>query len=240
MNSNLATQFWVFQGVSYQSTTSWWLNHPIEKCARQNGFIFPNFRGENTKHIETTTIHEEIQYQGLVLRRSSKIPISADQSHQKKNTCALIRKKQWETLLVNNRQQLKESHPTPIISHPTPICSSETNQLPLLSLSCQRIALPTCRHHGTIRHEGSRVSMAPTWGARNTRAPISTPLGVLRIQFRKACTIGYWWLAEKSTCGCCRPFFVFLCNGWSSEGCGVLFMQTFNVLASMLAVNLQF
>lgn len=145
-------------------------------------------------------------------------------------------KKQWEKLLVNNREQLKESHSTPIISHPTPICSSETNQLPLLSLSCQRIALPTCRHHGTIRHEGSRVSMAPTWGARNTRAPISTPLGVLRIQFRKACTIGYWWLAEKSTCGCCRPVFVFLCNGWSSEGCGVLFMQTLNVLASMLAV----
>ena len=138
-------------------------------------------------------------------------------------TCALIRKtKQWEKLLANNRQQLKESHPTPIISHPTPICSSETIQFPLLSLGCQRIALPTCRHHGTIRHEGSRVSMAPTWGARNTRAPISTPLGVLRIQFRKACTIGYWWLAEKSTCGCHRPFFVSLCNGWS--WCGVQFM----------------
>ena len=29
--------------------TSWWLNHLFEKYARQNGFIFPNFRGENKK-----------------------------------------------------------------------------------------------------------------------------------------------------------------------------------------------
>ena len=29
----------------------WWLNHPFEKYARQNGFIFPNFRGENSKNI---------------------------------------------------------------------------------------------------------------------------------------------------------------------------------------------
>ena len=27
----------------------------FEKYARQNGFIFPNFRGENLKKIETTT-----------------------------------------------------------------------------------------------------------------------------------------------------------------------------------------
>ena len=26
--------------------TSWWLNHPFEKYARQNGFIFPKERGE--------------------------------------------------------------------------------------------------------------------------------------------------------------------------------------------------
>ena len=31
-----------------------WTN-PFEKYARQNGFIFPNFRGENNKIFETTT-----------------------------------------------------------------------------------------------------------------------------------------------------------------------------------------
>ncbi len=30
-------------------STSWWLNHPVEKYARQNGFIFPKDRGENKK-----------------------------------------------------------------------------------------------------------------------------------------------------------------------------------------------
>ena len=38
------------QGISW-----WWLNQPIEKkYARQNGFIFPNNRGENKTTIETT------------------------------------------------------------------------------------------------------------------------------------------------------------------------------------------
>ena len=32
--------------------SSWWLNHPSEKYARQNGFIFPNFRGENKTYLK--------------------------------------------------------------------------------------------------------------------------------------------------------------------------------------------
>ena len=32
--------------------SSWWLNHPFEKYARQNGFIFPNFRGEHKKYLK--------------------------------------------------------------------------------------------------------------------------------------------------------------------------------------------
>ena len=32
--------------------TAWWLNHPSEKYARQNGSIFPNFRGENKQYVK--------------------------------------------------------------------------------------------------------------------------------------------------------------------------------------------
>ena len=30
---------------THQNSSSWWLNNPFEKYARQNGFIFPNFSG---------------------------------------------------------------------------------------------------------------------------------------------------------------------------------------------------
>ena len=36
--------------------SGWWLNHPSEKYARQNGFIFPNFRGENKKSLKPPVI----------------------------------------------------------------------------------------------------------------------------------------------------------------------------------------
>ena len=32
--------------------SGWWLNHPSEKYARQIGFIFPKFRGENKKYLK--------------------------------------------------------------------------------------------------------------------------------------------------------------------------------------------
>ena len=32
--------------------SGWWLNQPIWKYDRQNGFIFPNFRGENKKCLK--------------------------------------------------------------------------------------------------------------------------------------------------------------------------------------------
>ena len=39
----------VYQRVN----TSWWFfTNPIEKYARQNGFIFPKFRGEHKKIFE--------------------------------------------------------------------------------------------------------------------------------------------------------------------------------------------
>ena len=36
-------------GVVYQLVGGW--TNPFEKYARQNGFIFPKFRGENSKNI---------------------------------------------------------------------------------------------------------------------------------------------------------------------------------------------
>ena len=36
--------------------SSWWLNHPSEKYARQIGLVFPNFRGENTKCLKPPPI----------------------------------------------------------------------------------------------------------------------------------------------------------------------------------------
>ena len=35
--------------------SSWWLNQPLWKYARQNGWIFPNFRGENKKYLRNAT-----------------------------------------------------------------------------------------------------------------------------------------------------------------------------------------
>ena len=35
----------------WKPDSGWWLNHPSEKYARQNGFIFPNVRGENKKYL---------------------------------------------------------------------------------------------------------------------------------------------------------------------------------------------
>ena len=32
-----------------------WTNPIAKTCACQNGFIFPNFRGENKTYLETTT-----------------------------------------------------------------------------------------------------------------------------------------------------------------------------------------
>ena len=48
----------VFQGNRGRpKITSWWLSfNPSEKiCASQNGYIFPNFRGENSKHSWVAT-----------------------------------------------------------------------------------------------------------------------------------------------------------------------------------------
>jgi len=39
-------------GQKATNKTGWWLDHPFEKYARQNGFIFPNFRGENQKYLK--------------------------------------------------------------------------------------------------------------------------------------------------------------------------------------------
>ena len=40
------------QKKSCKDLSSWWFfSHPFEKYARQNGFIFPNFRGENKKSL---------------------------------------------------------------------------------------------------------------------------------------------------------------------------------------------
>ena len=41
---------------SWQVFSSWWFfTNPFEKYARQNGFIFPNLRGENSKNIWVAT-----------------------------------------------------------------------------------------------------------------------------------------------------------------------------------------
>ena len=42
----------ILRSFIHQPKTSWWLNHPFEKYDRQNGFIFPKFRGENKKYLE--------------------------------------------------------------------------------------------------------------------------------------------------------------------------------------------
>ena len=34
-----------------QTETGWWWNNPFEKYDRQNGFIFPNFRDENSQNF---------------------------------------------------------------------------------------------------------------------------------------------------------------------------------------------
>ncbi len=39
----------------WRNKTGWWLNHPSEKYARQNGFIFRNFRSENSKNVWVAT-----------------------------------------------------------------------------------------------------------------------------------------------------------------------------------------
>ena len=47
---------WKMKILNPKTWTSWWFfTNPFEKCARQNGFIFPKFRGENKKYLETTT-----------------------------------------------------------------------------------------------------------------------------------------------------------------------------------------
>ena len=38
---------------NFNSITSWWFfTNPFEKCARQNGVIFPKNRGENEKYLK--------------------------------------------------------------------------------------------------------------------------------------------------------------------------------------------
>ena len=44
--------FWTINGIS-----SWWFQ-PIQKINCQNGFIFPNFRGESSKHIWVATVSQ--------------------------------------------------------------------------------------------------------------------------------------------------------------------------------------
>ena len=39
-------------GWLHSKISGWWLNQPIWKYARQNGFIFPNFRGEHKKYLK--------------------------------------------------------------------------------------------------------------------------------------------------------------------------------------------
>ena len=47
----------------YPSRKRWWLSfNPFEKYDRQNGFIFPNFRGENKKYLK---FHQPVQVQLL-------------------------------------------------------------------------------------------------------------------------------------------------------------------------------
>ena len=36
--------------------SSWWLNHPLEKYDRQNGFIFPKDRGENKTYLKPPSL----------------------------------------------------------------------------------------------------------------------------------------------------------------------------------------
>ena len=40
---------WQYMGALLYLVGGW--TNPIEKYARQNGFIFPNFRGENKKYL---------------------------------------------------------------------------------------------------------------------------------------------------------------------------------------------
>ena len=41
-----------FHETNSEHISGWWLNHPSEKYAPQNGFVFPNFRGENKKSLK--------------------------------------------------------------------------------------------------------------------------------------------------------------------------------------------
>ena len=44
--SSIWTSIWIPNAQEYGR----WLSHPFEKYARQNGFIFPNFRGKNSRN----------------------------------------------------------------------------------------------------------------------------------------------------------------------------------------------
>ena len=48
-----------------QINPSWWLNHPFEKYARQNGSIFSNFRGEKKKYLKPPPSLDPKYYMGV-------------------------------------------------------------------------------------------------------------------------------------------------------------------------------
>ena len=56
----IRTAWNILPPTSKEKKTRWWLNQPIWKNLSQNGFIFPKFRGENSKNVWVATSQKRI------------------------------------------------------------------------------------------------------------------------------------------------------------------------------------